>query len=82
MIRHSVESDWRQRAPPPRLSRSESERARSLNAIQWTWAKWEPSYENEYIVGKCVADGYYHLSNGLTIDGCQDSCLKRQTWAQ
>ena len=30
----------------------------------------------------CVADGYYRLSNGLTIDGFKDSCFKRQTWAQ
>jgi len=33
--------------------------------------------ENEYIVGMCEADGYYHLSNGLTIDGFKDSCSKR-----
>ena len=38
--------------------------------------------ENEYIVGMCEADGYYHLSNGLTIDGFKDSCFKRQTQAQ
>ena len=37
-------------------------------------------YEDEYIVGMCEADGYYHLSNGL--DGFKDSCFKRQTQAQ